>query len=160
MSTSLLTLTPAETGMRPLTKNWCAARDGDMHALAMYERHYSAHRYADGRVRKLFCGPGEKMVLLASDGCALWVWRKFRDDSGQQGINCAVFRNEGVTRSSVLIREAMDAAWSRWPGERLYTYVNPRAIKSANPGYCFKQAGWTLCGVTKWNRLLILECAP
>jgi hypothetical protein len=51
----------------------------------------------------------------------------------------------------------MSIAWQRWPGERLYTYVNPRKVKSENPGYCFKVAGWTTCGTTKWRKLTILE---
>jgi hypothetical protein len=75
-------------------------------------------------------------------------------------VTCAIFRNEGAGRSSDLILEAMRAAWVRWPGERLYTYVNPRRVRSANPGYCFKAAGWQLCGITKTRKLLILEALP
>lgn len=26
-----------------------------------------------------------------------------------------------------------------------------------NPGYCFKRAGWRQCGITKVNKLVILE---
>ena len=48
-------------------------------------------------------------------------------------------------------------AWKRWPGERLYTYVDPKKIKSTNPGYCFKVCGWRKCGVTKHRKLHILE---
>jgi hypothetical protein len=43
--------------------------------------------------------------------------------AGQRGVNCAVFRNESSVLSSELIREACGLAWTRWPGERLYTYV-------------------------------------
>lgn len=97
------------------------------------------------------------MVLLRPAADALFVWRKFTSDNGQEGINCAVFRNEGTERASDLIREADEIADRRWPGERHYTYVNARAIKSTNPGYCFLRAGWRRCGITKWNKLLILE---
>jgi len=82
-----------------------AVRDGNPIVLEMYERHYSCKKYADGRIRKLFCGPGEKMVLLSLKKDAVFVWRKFIDDSGQKGINCSIFRNEGKTKSSVLITE-------------------------------------------------------
>lgn len=136
--------------------NWYQVKDGNPIALAMYERHYSAYKYADGRERKLFCGPGEKIVLLAMDNKALFVWRKFIDDSGQKGINCAVFRNEGTILSSVLIKEAMEICNRRWPRVRMYTYVNPQKIKSTNPGYCFQKAGWVKCGKTKGG-LIILE---
>lgn len=136
--------------------HWYQFKDGHPGALALYERHYSAYQYADGRERKLFMGPGEKLVLLTRGEDALFAWRKFVDDSGQQGVNCAVFRNESATLSSELIREAMAIAWLRWPGERLYTYVNGAAIESTNPGYCFIQAGWKRAGTTKGG-LVILE---
>jgi hypothetical protein len=137
-------------------KPWRMVKDGNPVALDLYLRHYSSRHYRDGRERKLFCGPGEKTVLLAVDDTALFVWRKFIDASGQKGVNCAVFRNEGKWKSSYLIEEAMKIAWWRWAGERLYTYVNPRKIRSSNPGYCFKIAGWQVCGKTKGG-LVILE---
>lgn len=142
---------------------WTMVRDGDARALALFNRHYSRYRYKDGRKPKLFVGPGEKLVLLSKCGQALFVWRKFVSDDGQQGVNCAVFRNESKKpnmRSSELILEAERIAWRRWPGERLYTYVNAKKIASRNPGYCFKVAGWTRCGITKVNRLLIFEKLP
>lgn len=130
---------------------WRLTRDGDPTALAIYERHYSARRYHDDRRRRLFVGPGEKLVLLSDDRRGLFVWRRFVDDSGQTGVNCAVFRNEGVAwiRSSALITEADSIAWDRWPRQRLYTYVDGASVASPNPGYCFKMAGWRWCGRTK-----------
>jgi hypothetical protein len=137
-------------------KYWNGVKDGNVIALALYERHYSAYKYADLRVRKLFVGPGEKIVLLTEEGDALFVWRKFIDASGQKGINCAVFRNESSILSSLLIKEAVEIAYIKWPGERLYTYVNAKKIRSTNPGCCFKIAGWKVCGFTKGG-LVILE---
>lgn len=137
---------------------WYLTKDGDATCLALYERHYSAYRYRDGRIRRLFAGPGEKIVLRTGDSDAMFVWRKFIDGSGQQGVNCAVFRNEAPARyqSSELIRQADAIADFCWPGERHYTYVNPKAVRSTNPGYCFVAAGWGRCGMTKGG-LLILE---
>ena len=126
-------------------------------ARAIFHRHYSYRPYADGRRPKLIVGPGEKLVLLRQDALALFIWRKFISGDGQQGINCAVFRNEGTERSSDLIREADEIADYHWPGARHYTYVNPRRIESSNPGYCFQKAGWQKCGVTKHHKLVILE---
>ena len=123
-------------------------------------RHYSARHYRDGRNPRLFVGPGEKMVLLTPSCDALFVWRRFISGDGQQGVNCAVFRNEGSFLSSDLVREAVDFAWQRWPRERLYTYVADRKIRSVNPGYCFKMAGWTVSGRNKDGRLTILELLP
>ena len=49
--------------------------------------------------------------------------------------------------SSRLILHVEELARARWPDEtRLYTYVNPRRVKGPHTGYCFKKAGWRLCG--------------
>ena len=147
-------------GRRKIGRYWHECRDGDDGAREIYDRHYSRYHYADGRKPKLFVGPGEKCVLITEAGDAVWCWRKFKDASGQQGINNAIFRNEGETLSSLLILDAEEIAWARWPGERLYTYVKPTGIRSTNPGACYKKAGWRVCGLTKWNKLVILEKCP
>ena len=137
---------------------WYAVKDGFGPARALFDRHYSRYHYKDGRKPKLFVGPGEKMVLMTSTYDALFVWRKFISGDGQQGINCSIFRNESNHRSSDLILRAEYLARVRWPeNDRFYTYVNPRAVQSSNPGYCFKVAGWRKCGITKVNKLHILE---
>lgn len=133
---------------------WFLTKDGDASCLELYERHYSCYRYADGRRRTQFVGPGESIVLRSGDCDAMFVWRKFIDDSGQQGINCAVFRNEGPHKSSELIRQADAIADFVWPGERHYTYVDPKAVRSANPGFCFMAAGWRRAGMTKGGLLI------
>lgn len=136
-------------GLTP-SRWWRESKDGDAIGLGMYERHYSARKYQDGRLRRLFVGPGEKVVLIAHDDLALFVWRRFIDRSGQPGVNCAVFRNESPELSSVLIRDAEQFAWARWPHEsRLYTYVAASHVRSSNPGWCFICAGWTSAGWTK-----------
>lgn len=148
--------------------HWLPVKGGDDRARALYLRHYS-RQLADslkGRADRLgsasrsFVGAGSRCVLL-SQGCdALFVWLKRASTlDGQFGICCTVFRNESTVRSSDLIREAMDLAWRRWPGERLFTYVNPSMIRSTNPGACFKYAGWKTCGMSKGG-LVILECLP
>ena len=60
---------------------WRLSRDGDPVGLRLYERHYSARRYQDGR-RRLFVGPGEKTVLLSPGGDALLVWRRCGTSNG------------------------------------------------------------------------------
>lgn len=137
---------------------WEASKDGNPVAYALYRRHYSAKKNPRPKIRQ-FIGPGEKMVLLGRDGDALFGWRKFIDDSGQTGVNCAVFRNESGHRSSSMILEAMQWAWARWPGSRLYTLVNAQAIRSTNPGFCFLAAGWRKFGWTQ-KGLVILERIP
>jgi hypothetical protein len=138
---------------------WIEVKDGNPTARDIFNGHYSRRRYADGRNPKLFVGPGEKMVLVTPKADALFVWRKFISLDNQEGVNCAVFRNESAQLSSFLILEAEKLAWQRWPGQRLYTYVNPRKVASRNPGYCFQRAGWRRCGTTK-SKLLVFEKLP
>lgn len=137
---------------------WLPIRDGDPRGRAIYNRHYSSYKYKDRRPKR-FVGPGEHMCLMTVNCNALFVWRKFMRPSrdGQAGVCCSVFRNESTILSSTLILEAMELANQRWPGERLFTYVDPTQIRSTNPGYCFKIAGWTPCGVSKRKKLVILE---
>ena len=136
---------------------WFLTKDGDVSCLALYERHYSCYHYKDGRRRMSFVGPGQKIVIRTERADAVFAWRKFIDDSGQQGVNCAVFRNESPHLSSELIRQADAIADRIWPGERHYTFVRPEAVRSANPGYCFIRAGWRRCGKTG-SGLTVLEC--
>ena len=140
--------------------NWIGIKDGDPRGIGIFKRHYSARSYRDNRRRTLFVGPGEKMVLLTVTNDALFVWRKFISDDGQEGVNCSIFRNEGPVLSSELVLEAVGLAWKRWPEERLFTYVWDKKIESANPGYCFKMAGWNVCGRNADGRLTILEKLP
>ena len=124
----------------------------------LYQRHYSARRYRDGRQPTKLIGPGEYLLLATPTLDALFAWRRFRSMDEQTGVNCCVFRNEGPTLSSVMIVEAMEQARQRWPHDtRGYTYVNPSRIRSPNPGYCFLMAGWRRCGRSQGG-LHILEC--
>ena len=145
---------------------WIGIHDGDLRALDIFKRHYSYRHRANGKRRgnNTFVGQGEKMVLLTATNDALFVWRrgfqKMWGMDNQEGICCSIFRNEGSILSSTLIQEAMELAWSRWPSQRLFTYVQPSKIRSINPGYCFKVAGWMQCGWNKDGRLMILEALP
>lgn len=139
---------------------WMEIRDGDLFAFDIFTRHYSFNKVKprDNSNSSRIAGPGQKIILISKDGTALFSWRKekFRTDD-QYGANCTIFRNEGKLLSSKLILEAEQFAWRRWPSERLFTFVNPRKIKSENPGYCFKCAGWKQVGISKARKLLIFE---
>lgn len=146
--------------------HWLPVNDGDPRASYLYERHYSCvnlkarRRNGDKRI----CGPGEHIVLMTVTCDALFVWKRCNkpDLAGQSGVYCSIFRNEGNILSSELILEAEQIAWQRWPGERLYTYINQREVKSINPGYCFQKAQWHKIdgATTVRNGLLIFEKLP
>ena len=125
---------------------WIEVKDGDTTGMALFLRHYTAK---PTRKQFQFVGPGGKLVLLTPDARALFVWRLFKSDAGESGINCAVFRNEGSSagRSSDLIRAAVPFAWRRWPEQRrIYTYVDDSKIRhKRDPGRCFLRAGFKYC---------------
>lgn len=142
---------------------WWATKDGDLDCLELYRRHYSSSKSARWRGGELFIGPGEKLVMRTTDADAVFAWRNFVDDCidertgrKQEGVNCAVFRNEGKHLSSSLIRQADAIADAVWTDRRHYTYVDREKVASNNPGFCFIAAGWKRCGMTK-SGLLIFE---
>lgn len=155
------------------TLYWVQVNDGNRQAFQLFQRHYS---YKKGKKRDLnkhkkngsrMIGPGETILLLGIDNKAVFAWKKQKySQDGQTGIHCSIFHN-GHTKeeieenpsflSSTLLLQAEQIAWARWPGERLFTYVNAKAIRSVNPGYCYKMAGWCQCGITKARKYIILE---
>lgn len=130
-------------------ERWCIVNKGNAEARRLYLRHYSSEKRPALADPRQFIGPGETLVLITPAADAVFVWRKFIDDCPLgHGVNCAIFRNESRWLSSELILEAEEMALTKWPGERLYTYVNASKVRSTNPGYCFIRAGWRRCGIT------------
>jgi hypothetical protein len=101
---------------------------------------------------------GRKLVLRDSAGLVLFAWI-FPDPTmrmdGQVGYNNAIFRNESERLSSDIILEAERAAFEKWGPNRLYTYIDAAAVKSANPGYCFKVAGWRFVRLSAGGKHLL-----
>jgi hypothetical protein len=142
---------------------WYGVRQTDPRVVALYRAHYSSAKKASSIYRRHgIAGPSDTVTLLTVDGRALWLSQKntVRDD-GQEGINCAVFRNEGEVLSSLLVQEATALVESMWP-ERQFTYVDPRKTRhKRDPGRCFLRAGWRYAD-PKYSKggLVILEWLP
>lgn len=139
---------------------WFITKDGDATILDLYDRHYPAQGVKAKRKTSQFVGPGEHIVLRTNRGDAGFVWRRFIDDSGECGVNCAFFRNESATLSSDLIRQADAIADLIWPSSRHYTFVDAAKVRSANPGFCFVAAGWRKLKRTTGSGKCILERLP
>jgi hypothetical protein len=75
----------------------------------------------------------------------------------QTGYNCAMFRNESKRLSSEIILEAEQFAIQKWGPNRMYTYIDQTKVKSANPGYCYKMAGWKFVGISKGGKHLLVK---
>jgi hypothetical protein len=133
--------------------------------FAEYGPHYS--RRTPGS--KTFTGVGQEVVLLHDSGAAVWavVRQKTPSRAGTGGSRGRkgeadpkpryVWRNmlfrrlpECPERASDLIRSATEMTYRVWlekygelPPEPLRTEVDTRRVKSQNPGYCYKLAGYT-----------------
>lgn len=137
--------------------HWYPIRDGDPRARGLLNRHYSGRHHRAGRRPLKVLGPGEYILLMTADGGAVfaWVHNTIERLDQQVGIYCPLFRRESGPLASLLIHEACLLAWDRWPGDRLFTYVDPGKVASRNPGYCFLQAGFRREGYSQSGKLLL-----
>ncbi len=147
---------------------WLPVSRTNPQLVGLYLRHYSAsknvpegdYQARHRRYQHGFAGNGSDQSLLTVNGTAgfVWLYNSVERLDHQKGIMCTFFRNEGEYLSSDLVREADEIAWRRWPDHpRHFTYVWDEKVRSVNPGFCYKQAGWKTCGRNKDGRLTILE---
>lgn len=115
---------------------------------------------------KTFTGVGKEIVLVTECGRAVWACvyqatpraRGTGASRGRTGQTDAksryiwrnmLFRNLGAGLSSALIKTALARTYEEWikrygslPEERLRTEIGVTQIRSTNPGYCYRMAGW------------------
>lgn len=143
----------------PFTDGLIRTTHFDQECRMLADRHYSRRTIG----AKQFAYSGRKLVLRDALGSVLFVWM-YPDASmrmdGQEGYNCAIFRNESTRKSSDIILEAERWAIEKWGPNRMYTYVNPSKIKSINPGYCFKVAGWKFERLSASGQHLLVKANP
>lgn len=138
---------------------WEKVTKFDSRACSLADRHYSRRKPGSGQ----FMPPGQTLVLLGDE--AVFGWWRPHPDSGivswnkLDGWTCTIFRNEGPARSSDLIIAAeleLAARFDCGP-DGLLTYVWDSKVKSVNPGYCFKVAGWKATGKSADGRKTLLR---
>jgi hypothetical protein len=150
-----MTLPGVEVGI------WQVRNRFDLAARLLADRHYS--RRPDKIGSNQLGGVGRALVLVTPCERALWVTRwpiAGAPWDGLDAFRCSYFRNEGAGLSSFLIREAMDLTVQMWgdpPADGWVTWVDTRKVASINPGFCFKQAGWTLDREWKHRHLIRLR---
>lgn len=136
----------------------------DQRAASLADRHYSRRKIGSPQ----FMPPGQTLILLTRDETAVFGWWRPHPASGLAAMNgldgwtCTIFRNEGVARSSELILLAEWELIQRYDcgPDGLMTYVWDRKIKSVNPGYCFKCAGYRAVGRSADGRKTLLRKYP
>lgn len=140
----------------PFTNGLIRTTHFDQECRVLADRHYSRRTIG----ARQFCYSGRKLVLRNAGGTVLFVWM-FPDPSmrmdGQTGYNCAIFRNESSRRSSEIILEAERFAIEKWGPNRMYTYIDASKVKSTNPGYCYKMAGWHFVKYSKGGKHLLVK---
>jgi hypothetical protein len=140
----------------PQYGRWMVTHKGDVGCRVLADRHYSRQTIG----HPMFTRPGRNLVLKTAAADAVWVtWKGIRDD-GFDAFECTIFRNESSSRSSDMIKDAMKATiaeWGQLPKDGLITYVDAEKVSSANPGYCFKMAGFKVIGKSKKRGLILLQ---
>lgn len=133
---------------------WEMSHRADKRALALADRHYSRQKPGTPQ----FVPPGRCLVLYAKtdSGEALWVtaypFAQYVKHNWAGAWTCSLFRNEGAGLSSELITDAVAATRAYYgapPALGMITFVLPKAIRSTNPGACYKHAGWHVVGSAK-----------
>lgn len=130
-------------------------------AVALADQHYSRRKVGSPQ----FMPPGQTLVLLTPDERAVFGWWRphpaagLRQLNGLDGWTCTIFRNTGPQLSSELILAAERELLARYDcgPDGLITYVWDSRVKSANPGYCFKRAGWIVTGRSADGRKTLLQ---
>lgn len=139
---------------------WYKRSKMDQKARLIADNHYS--RRSKGS--KQFVQPGRSLVLTTKDYDALWVsmwpYAQYVRHAWPDSWFCQIFRNEGSTLSSTLVKEAVAITLEYWkfiPEDGFITFVNPKKIQSnKNPGYCFLKAGFEKVGTTQ-SGLVVLQ---
>jgi len=144
-----------------LESPWVAVPKFTPAAAKLADGHYSRRTVGSPQ----FMPPGQTLVLLTPDADAVFGWWRPDPSSGIVAMNgldgwtCTIFRNTGPQLSSTLILAAEAELLTRYDcgPDGLITYVWDSKVASANPGYCFKVAGWKVTGRSADGRKTLLQ---
>lgn len=139
--------------------HWRRVNRCDARARALADRHYS--RQTPGALD--FMANGRTLVLLTDDARAVWGCIEMLGFDGTRMWRCSIFRNEGPTLSSELVREATARTYDYWrrhygglPSVPLRTEVDPeKTRRKRDPGRCYLRAGWRVVGETGSGKVLL-----
>jgi hypothetical protein len=141
---------------------WQLSNRANRYAAAIADRHYNRQKVG----ARQFVPPGRCIVLLTPAHDALWVssypYAEYVKHQWAGAWICSCFRNESAHLSSTLILQAVAVTreiWGTPPQLGMITFVDPAKIRSSNPGYCYKKAGWRHVGSTK-SGLVALQLLP
>lgn len=138
---------------------WNVVHKGTKAAVRTADGHYSRQKPGTSQ----FTRPGKNLVLLGTDEKSVWVsWRPAvggRMDN-LDCYECVMYSRKSGPLASAQIKEAVaitEEFWGPPPKDGWITFIKPGAVKSSNPGCCFKKAGWTPFGTNANGKLLRLQ---
>lgn len=142
---------------------WRLSHRFDPRALPLADRHYSRQKPGTNQ----FVAPGRNVVLLTESADALWVtsWplAEYTKHAWAGAWVCSLFRNEGTSLSSDLVRTACAATvaiYGQPPTLGMVTFIDARKTKrKRDPGRCFRKAGFRHVGFTQGG-LWVLQLLP
>lgn len=142
--------------------HWYRGHKFDVGCAALADRHYSRRKPGSPQ----FMPPGQTLVLVRPGAVFGW-WRPdpasgIKQMNDLDGWTCTIFRRERGPVASELILDAERALVTLGKGcgpDGLLTYVWDSKVASANPGYCFKCAGWVASGRSADGRKTLLRKA-
>lgn len=138
---------------------WSVSHRADPPAVAIADRHYNRQKPGTPQ----FVPPGACLVLLMPG--AVWTssWPRYVQHQWPRAWVNTLFRKEIPGIASEFIIEAVAATRYYWgpaiPPQGMITFVNPREVRSTNPGYCYLMAGFERAGRTK-SGLLAFQLRP
>ena len=138
--------------MEPIT--WRLSHRGEPAALKIADKHYSRQKPGTPQ----FVKPGRCIVFMANDHSALWVtswpYAQYVKHEWAGAWENSLFHR--ITDSPYLARDLIEQAvavtrflYGPPPELGIITIIDPRKVRSTNPGYCYQKAGWKRIGTTK-----------
>jgi hypothetical protein len=144
--------------------NWLLSHRADKQVVPLADRHYNRQKIGSPQ----FAPPGRCFVLKTKKVDAFWItsW-PFAEYTKHQWAGawvCSAFRNESLSLSSDLVRQAVAATRWKWPDVPnlgMVTFVDPKKVQNKRDfGRCYRRAGFVEVGVTKSNNLIALQILP
>ena len=135
---------------------WTPVSQCDPRLVSLFRSHYSCKNPTTRRVN---AGGGRTSCLLhgPTGEDAAWVW-SFQRYGHLAGVAYNMFfrRVKGARASDLIV-----AAETFIPPDLLpivgVSFVDCTKVRSSNPGFCFREAGWEVVGRAKNPNLLRLE---
>ena len=143
-------------------KFWRVVKKFIPRCWVLADRHYSRRTIGSPQ----FMPPGQTIVLLSQDRDAVFGWWRPDPSSGIRAMNnldgwtCTIFHSESGVKASDMILDAecaIDELGFDCGPDGLLTYVWNEKVKSRNPGYCFKCAGWRIAGKSADGKKTLLR---